>query len=107
MLYILDEPTTGLHFDDIQKLLTAFRKLIEGGASLVVIEHNMEVIKCADWVVDLGPEGGSGGGGLIGAGTPEEIAAIAGSYTGEHLRPVLLSSRTAPAQADLVGAGGR
>ncbi len=73
-LYILDEPTTGLHFDDVAKLLTAFRKLIDGGGSLLVIEHNLDVIKCADWVIDMGPEGGSGGGQIVAVGTPEEIA---------------------------------
>ena len=74
-LYILDEPTTGLHFDDVQKLLAAFRKLIDGGGSLLVIEHNLDVIKSADWVIDLGPEGGSAGGEIVATGTPEEIAA--------------------------------
>jgi excinuclease ABC subunit A len=103
-LYVLDEPTTGLHFADIEKLLEVLQRLVEQGNTVVVIEHNLDVIKCADWVIDLGPEGGSGGGALIGAGTPEEIAAIAGSHTGEYLRPVLLTA--APGDA-LVGAGGR
>ncbi len=88
-LYILDEPTTGLHFDDVAKLLAAFRKLIEGGGSLLVIEHNLDVIKSADWVVDMGPEGGSGGGQIVATGTPEEIAANAASHTGHWLAPVL------------------
>src|SRR5271168_3821282 len=88
-LYILDEPTTGLHFDDVAKLLTAFRKLIDGGGSLLVIEHNLDVIKCADWVIDLGPEGGGGGGKVIAEGTPEQVAKVKGSYTGEVLAPVL------------------
>ncbi len=88
-LYILDEPTTGLHFDDVAKLLAAFRKLIEGGGSLLVIEHNLDVIKSADWVIDMGPEGGSGGGQVVATGTPEEIAANPASHTGHWLAPVL------------------
>jgi excinuclease ABC subunit A len=88
-LYILDEPTTGLHFDDVAKLLAAFRKLIEGGGSLLVIEHNLDVIKSADWVIDMGPEGGSGGGQIVATGTPEEIAANPASHTGHWLAPVL------------------
>jgi excinuclease ABC subunit A len=89
VLYILDEPTTGLHFDDVSKLLTAFRKLIDGGGSLVVIEHNLDVIKCADWVIDLGPEGGEAGGRIVAEGTPEEIAANLRSHTGKWLAKVL------------------
>ncbi len=88
-LYILDEPTTGLHFDDVAKLLSALRKLIEGGGSLLVIEHNLDVIKSADWVIDMGPEGGSGGGQIVSTGTPEEIAANPHSHTGHWLAPVL------------------
>ena len=88
-LYILDEPTTGLHFDDVQKLLAAFRKLIEGGGSLLVIEHNLDIIKSADWVIDLGPEGGDAGGQVVATGTPEQIAAHPASHTGTHLRPIL------------------
>ncbi|QHN04087.1 excinuclease ABC subunit A [Granulicella sp. WH15] len=88
-LYILDEPTTGLHFDDVAKLLTAFRKLIDGGGSLLVIEHNLDVIKSADWIVDMGPEGGSGGGQIVAVGTPEEIAANPASHTGHWLAPLL------------------
>ena len=88
-LYILDEPTTGLHFEDVARLLGAFRKLIDGGGSLLVIEHNLDVIKCADWVIDMGPEGGSGGGQIVAAGTPEEIAATPGSYTGQWLAKLL------------------
>jgi excinuclease ABC subunit A len=88
-LYILDEPTTGLHFDDVGKLLHAFRKLIDGGGSLLVIEHNLDVIKSADWVIDMGPEGGNGGGEIVATGTPEEIAAAEGSHTGYWLRRVL------------------
>ncbi len=95
MLYIFDEPTTGLHFDDIQKLLAAFRKLQEGGASLLVIEHNLDVIKSADWVIDLGPEGGARGGRVIAAGTPEQVARNAHSHTGKFLARALNSSGSA------------
>jgi excinuclease ABC subunit A len=89
VLYILDEPTTGLHFDDVSKLLTAFRKLIDGGGSLIVIEHNLDVIKSADWVIDLGPEGGAAGGRIVAEGTPEQIAANLHSHTGHWLARVL------------------
>jgi excinuclease ABC subunit A len=89
MLYIFDEPTTGLHFDDVSKLLFAFRRLIDAGGSIVVIEHNLEVIKTADWVIDLGPEGGDRGGNLVGFGTPEAIAELKNSYTGQYLKRVL------------------
>jgi len=89
VLYILDEPTTGLHFDDVSKLLTAFRKLIDGGGSLIVIEHNLDVIKSADWVIDLGPEGGEAGGRIVAEGTPEEIAANLMSHTGKWLARVM------------------
>jgi excinuclease ABC subunit A len=94
LLYILDEPTTGLHFDDIAKLLTAFRKLLEAGHSLLVIEHNLDVIKTADFIIDLGPEGGEDGGYLVTAGTPEQIAKIEASHTGRYLRPVLAEGRS-------------
>ncbi len=89
ILYILDEPTTGLHFDDIAKLLSAFRKLLEGGASLLVIEHNLDVIKSADWLIDLGPEGGDQGGKIIATGTPEQVARNTQSHTGRFLAKVL------------------
>jgi len=89
LLYIFDEPTTGLHFDDVSKLLAAFRRLIDAGGSIVVIEHNLEVIKTADWVIDLGPEGGNRGGKVVGAGPPEAIAKLAGSYTGKYLARIL------------------
>ncbi len=89
VLYILDEPTTGLHFDDVSKLLTAFRKLIDGGGSLIVIEHNLDVIKSADWVIDLGPEGGEGGGRVVAEGPPERIASNLHSHTGKWLARVL------------------
>lgn len=89
VLYILDEPTTGLHFDDIQKLLAALRKLLDGGASLLVIEHNLDVVKSADWVIDLGPEGGERGGRVVATGTPEQVARNSQSYTGRFLARVL------------------
>jgi excinuclease ABC subunit A len=92
ILYILDEPTTGLHFDDIAKLLAAFRKLLESGASLVVIEHNLDVIKSADWVIDLGPEGGDQGGKIIATGTPEQVARNTQSHTGRYLARVLAAN---------------
>src|SRR5436190_9361818 len=91
--YILDEPTTGLHFDDIAKLLAAFRKLLQAGHSLLVIEHNLDVIKTADWIIDLGPEGGEEGGGLVAAGTPEQIVKVEASHTGRYLRDVLAVGR--------------
>ena len=85
-LYILDEPTTGLHLADIQRLLDCLRRLVEAGHSVLVIEHHLDVIKCADWVLDLGPEGGHQGGRLIVAGTPETVARCAQSHTGKALR---------------------
>jgi excinuclease ABC subunit A len=88
-LFIFDEPTTGLHFDDINKLLGAFRALIDNGGSLVVIEHNIDVIKTADHIIDLGPEGGVGGGEIVAVGTPEQVAAEPRSYTGQYLAKVL------------------
>jgi excinuclease ABC subunit A len=90
-LYLLDEPTTGLHFRDIEHLLAVLLRLRDEGNTIVVIEHNLDVIKTADWVIDLGPEGGAGGGQLIAAGTPEEVARVAESYTGRYLRRVLQS----------------
>jgi excinuclease ABC subunit A len=93
MLYVLDEPTTGLHFDDIVKLLGAFRKLIEAGHTLLVIEHNLDVIKTADYVIDLGPDGGEGGGRVVAAGTPEQVTEVEESYTGQALRRVLAAGR--------------
>jgi excinuclease ABC subunit A len=88
-LYILDEPTTGLHFHDIEQLLRVLHRLVDGGSTVIVIEHNLDVIKTADWIVDLGPEGGAGGGRIIATGTPEDIAATPVSYTGQFLAPVL------------------
>jgi excinuclease ABC subunit A len=94
ILYILDEPTTGLHFDDIAKLLAAFRKLLQAGHSLLVIEHNLDVIKTADWLIDLGPEGGEEGGDIIAVGTPESVALVEASHTGRYLRDVLAIGRS-------------
>ena len=88
-LYVLDEPTTGLHFADIEKLLQVLQRLADSGNTVLVIEHNLDVIKCADWLVDLGPEGGSGGGHIIASGTPEQVAATEGSFTGAHLVDLL------------------
>ena len=88
-LFIFDEPTTGLHFHDIKKLLTAFNALLKMGHSLVIIEHNQDIIKCADWVIDLGPEGGDEGGNLVFAGTPEDLVEVEGSYTGQYLKDKL------------------
>jgi excinuclease ABC subunit A len=85
-LYVFDEPTTGLHFDDIRKLLSAFDRLISAGNSLLVIEHNLDVIKTADWVIDLGPEGGDAGGRIVFEGTPEELAKCPESHTGQYLK---------------------
>ena len=89
VMFIFDEPTTGLHFHDIRKLLDAFDALIRRGHSIVIIEHNMDVIKCADYVIDLGPEGGDKGGNIVAVGTPEEVAACAASYTGQFLQEKL------------------
>jgi excinuclease ABC subunit A len=94
MLYILDEPTTGLHFDDIAKLLAAFRKLLEAGHTLVVIEHNLDVIKTADWIIDLGPEGGDAGGQVVAMGTPEQVAHVPESHTGRYLQQILSAHQT-------------
>jgi excinuclease ABC subunit A len=94
LLYVLDEPTTGLHFDDIAKLLTAFRKLLEAGHSLVVIEHNLDVVKTADYIIDLGPEGGEDGGFVVATGSPEQVAQVEASHTGQYLRPVLAEGRS-------------
>jgi excinuclease ABC subunit A len=102
-LYVLDEPTTGLHFEDIQKLLGVLARLVDTGNSVVVIEHNLDVIKCADWVVDLGPEGGARGGKLIAEGTPEKVARVKGSFTGQALGKLLWGASTPPAPAEPVG----
>jgi len=96
-LYILDEPTTGLHFADIEKLLEVLQRLVDSGNTVLVIEHNLDVIKQADWIVDLGPEGGDEGGEVIAVGTPEAVAEIEGSYTGLFLRGVLAEPAAAAA----------
>jgi excinuclease ABC subunit A len=88
-LYLLDEPTTGLHFDDVRKLLAVLRALVDRGNTIVVIEHNLDVVKTADWVIDLGPEGGDGGGRIVATGTPESVAECAESHTGRYLHQIL------------------
>jgi excinuclease ABC subunit A len=88
-LYVLDEPTTGLHFADIHNLLNVLNRLADMGNTIVVIEHNMDVVKCADWIIDLGPEGGDAGGRVVAEGTPEDIARCQHSYTGQFLRKYL------------------
>ena len=90
-IYVLDEPTTGLHFADVHKLVEILRKLSDGGNTVVVIEHNLDVIKTADYIIDMGPEGGDGGGTVIAKGTPEEVCAVQQSYTGQFLKPYLFS----------------
>jgi excinuclease ABC subunit A len=92
-LYILDEPTTGLHFEDVRKLLEVLQVLVEQGNTVVVIEHNLEVIKTADWIIDLGPDGGVGGGRLVATGTPEHVAGVRASYTGQYLAPYLAKNK--------------
>ena len=87
--YILDEPTTGLHAEDVKKLLEVLQRLVDGGNTVLVIEHNLDVIKSADWIIDLGPEGGIGGGEIVAVGTPEEVARCEASYTGQYLKRVL------------------
>jgi excinuclease ABC subunit A len=96
-IYILDEPTTGLHFADIQKLLDVLHRLVDAGNTVIVIEHNLDVIKTADWIIDLGPEGGQAGGYVIAQGTPEQVAQVEASYTGKFLREVLHAAWLQPA----------
>ena len=91
--YILDEPTTGLHVADISRLLEVLQRLVDGGNSVLIIEHNLDVIKTADWLIDMGPEGGEGGGNILVTGTPEQIAATSGSYTGQYLGPIMARDR--------------
>ncbi|MDH4329628.1 MAG: hypothetical protein OEV77_13985, partial [Nitrospira sp.] len=92
MLYIMDEPTTGLHFDDVKKLLIVLHKLVNAGNTLVVVEHNLDVIKSADWIIDLGPEGGAAGGQIVAEGRPEQVATVAESHTGRFLADTLLAA---------------
>lgn len=92
-LYLLDEPTTGLHMDDVKKLISVLQRLVDKGNTVVVIEHNLDVIKCADWVIDLGPEGGDKGGKIVAQGTPEDIAKNKSSYTGQFLKKYLKGSK--------------
>jgi len=94
-LYVLDEPTTGLHFEDIKRLLNVLDRLVEAGNTVLVIEHNLDVVKCADWIVDVGPEGGDKGGRIVATGTPEQVAQSKGSYTGQYLGKVLGRGRAA------------
>jgi excinuclease ABC subunit A len=88
-MYILDEPTTGLHFEDVRRLLGVLQRLVDAGNTMLVIEHNLDVIKSADWVIDLGPEGGAGGGAIVAEGPPEQVAKVPESYTGRFLAPLL------------------
>jgi excinuclease ABC subunit A len=88
-IYLLDEPTTGLHFEDVRRLLTVLSRLVDQGNTVLVIEHNLDVIKTSDWLIDLGPEGGSGGGLVVAEGSPEHVATVAASHTGRYLRPLL------------------
>ncbi|MDX1781681.1 MAG: excinuclease ABC subunit A, partial [Thalassovita sp.] len=94
-LYILDEPTTGLHFEDVRKLLEVLHELVEQGNTVVVIEHNLDVIKTADWIIDIGPEGGDGGGEIVATGTPEQVAEEPRSHTGHYLKPMLSGGKVA------------
>ena len=97
-LYILDEPTTGLHFHDVAKLLDVLHELVDSGNTVAVIEHNLEVIKTADWIIDIGPEGGDGGGQIVAKGTPEDVAKVKKSYTGQYLAPLLKPRKKAVAK---------
>jgi excinuclease ABC subunit A len=94
-LYVLDEPTTGLHFADIRNLLNVLNRLADLGNTILIIEHNLDVIKCADWLIDMGPEGGNAGGQVIAAGPPERVVEVEGSHTAEHLKPKLLGGKAA------------
>ena len=104
-LYVLDEPTTGLHFADIHNLLNVLNRLADMGNTILVIEHNMDVIKCADWIIDMGPEGGDAGGRVIAEGRPEEIVEVSESYTGQYLRKRLENSDALPCPAPVAAVG--
>jgi excinuclease ABC subunit A len=93
-IYVLDEPTTGLHFEDVNKLLGVLSRLVDSGNTVIVIEHNLDVIKCADWVIDMGPEGGFRGGMVVAEGTPEHVASVKESYTGQYLSEILENNRS-------------
>jgi excinuclease ABC subunit A len=99
VLYIMDEPTTGLHLDDVRRLLGVLQRLVDAGNTVVVVEHHLDVVKCADWILDLGPEGGEGGGELVAEGPPEAVAQAAASYTGKYLRELLRDGRAGEAPA--------
>ena len=88
-MFVLDEPTTGLHMDDVAKLIKIIDRIVDNGDSVVVIEHNLDVIKCADYIIDLGPDGGDKGGNIVATGTPEEVAKVKNSYTGQYLKKIL------------------
>jgi excinuclease ABC subunit A len=105
-LYLLDEPTTGLHFRDVKMLLGVLGRLVDGGNTVLVIEHNLDVIKTADWIIDMGPEGGAAGGEVIATGTPEQVAKIAASYTGQFIKPLLERARRTSRPASGNGGGG-
>jgi excinuclease ABC subunit A len=105
-LYLLDEPTTGLHFGDVKKLLEVLGRLVDGGNTVLVIEHNLDVIKTADWIIDMGPEGGAAGGEVIATGTPEQVAEIERSYTGQFVKPLLERARR-PSRSASGGGGGK
>jgi excinuclease ABC subunit A len=103
-IYILDEPTTGLHFADVQHLLQVLHRLVDAGNSVLVIEHNLDVIKSSDWIIDLGPEGGAGGGHVLATGTPEEVATAENSHTGKFLKEILAKTQHAPIKVEATGA---
>ena len=105
MLYILDEPTTGLHLDDVKKLLVVLNRLVDAGNTVLVVEHHLDVVKTADWVIDLGPEGGAAGGEIVAEGTPEQVAQSVGSYTGKFLRDLLPRPNGQPRPTERNGAG--